>query len=277
MLKTKIGDQFGKLVVVSFPTGRPMAAGKANFLCACGNEKAIRLAHVIGGLTVSCGCVKRKLFVEAGQIFERIKVVDAEPVAVGKHLKVACVCSCGTEKLIGIAELLNGSTKSCGCMVIEKLVTMSLRHGGESSSLYSVWHTMKSRCSNPKAENFENYGGRGISICREWIDDFAAFRQWAESSGYTPALEIDRADVNGNYQPDNCRWVTSRVNGNNRRNNVLLTAFGETKTMSYWADDPRCAVTYSTLKQRISKARWSHEQAISEPSRKGFNGRSIQR
>ena len=268
MLKTKAGDVFGSLTVVSFEGGKPSALGKAEFLCACGKQKSIRLGHVTSGRTVSCGCAKRKNFVEVGQVFARLTVLSDIPVAYGVHLKVPCRCSCGVEKMIGIADLFSGGTKSCGCFSTDHLRAFSTKHGSEGTPLYSVWSGIKNRCLNPGTDGFHCYGGRGISICPEWLNDFTQFKTWALVSGYRDDLQIDRADVNGDYTPSNCRWVTSKVNGNNRRNNVLLTAFGETKTMSEWADDPICAVMYSTLRQRIYKSRWPHEKSITEPSRR---------
>jgi hypothetical protein len=164
-------------------------------------------------------------------------------------------------------EVATGGIKSCGCLVVEQVRAMSLKHGDEGSPLYSKWHSLKMRCNNKNAENFHCYGGRGIVVCDAWESDFAAFRDWSLANGYKPELEIDRIDVNGNYEQSNCRWTTGLVNANNRRNNVMLTAFGETQTMSNWARDARCAVSYSTLKQRISKGRFTQEDAIQLPGR----------
>lgn len=268
MLKTKIGDRFANLVVEGFEGEKPNALKKANFLCDCGKRKSIRLSHVTSGRTVSCGCAKRKHFVEAGQVFARLTVMSPDIARLKGHTVVLCACECGVEKRVDISDLVSGAVLSCGCYRNDKLRAASTIHDGEGTPLYSVWHGMKNRCLNPGVDGYHCYGGRGISVCAEWLDDFGAFREWAESSGYSPTLQIDREDVNGNYTPSNCRWVTSKVNGNNRRNNVLLTAFGETKTMSMWADDPACAVSYSTLKQRIYKGKWPHELAISEPPRR---------
>lgn len=257
------GLKYGMLTVVSIHhNGREK---RAICICECGKQKDIRLNHVVKGNTVSCGCVKRKHAVEPGKRYGRLIVQSLEYQAVKGHLKVPTICDCGQEKMVGVVELATGKTKSCGCLIIDKLVAMSTTHGGEGSALYSVWHTMKSRCLNPSTDSFKSYGGRGITICPEWLNDFAAFRDWAESNGYRSGLQIDRRDVNGNYTPDNCRWLTPRANGNNRRNNVMLTAFGEIKTMSQWSDDPRCAVSYATLKERVGRRHWDHEKAIKEP------------
>lgn len=139
-------------------------------------------------------------------------------------------------------------------------------HGESGTLLYGVWHTMRSRCSLPTNTRYAYYGARGIRVCSEWDESFVVFRDWAVANGYRPGLVIDRKDTYGNYEPSNCRWVTQKINLNNRRTNHRLTAFGETKTLSEWSEDPRCMVTYTTLKRR-SHAGWSPERAITMAAR----------
>lgn len=258
--------KFGRLEVLStYYNGKvTMALCK----CECGVEKTIRFAHVRNGITVSCGCIKRKHSVEAGQRFGRLVVESLDYSREHHHLKVPVICDCGTKKTVGVAELANGVTKSCGCLVIEQVTALSYKHGGEGTVLYSIWRGMKSRCANKNTENYKTYGGRGISVCDEWDGNFQPFKQWAESHGYEKGLQIDRIDVNGNYCPENCRWVTPKINGNNRRDNVVLTAFGEQKTMKNWSEDSRCVVSYSTLRSRISVKKWPAFEAITTPTRK---------
>lgn len=260
---TAIGSKFGSLTILDVIREKGIKVALCR--CDCGVEKKVRFQRVTAGATVSCGCIRRKHSVLVGEKYGRLTVLSLDYKIVKDHLKVPVLCDCGTRKLVGVSEMATGKTKSCGCIGVEMLVDMSRTHGGDKTPLYSVWHTMKNRCLNPSTDSFENYGGRGIKICAEWMEDFAAFRSWAEGSGYKAGLQIDREAVNGNYEPGNCRWVTPKVQGNNRRNNVLLTAFGETKTMSQWADDPRCAVGYTTLKERVGRQAWPHAAAISEP------------
>lgn len=261
-----IGSKYGRLEILSVESigGKKVALCR----CECGVEKQIRLERVRNGVTVSCGCVKRKHSVEVGQRFGRLTVLSLDYSREHGHLKVPVVCECGTKKTVGVAELSGGVTKSCGCLVIEQVTSLAYKHGGEGSVLYSVWHGMKVRCSNKNSQNYKIYGGRGISVCKEWTESFGSFRDWAEVNGYGKGLQIDRIDVNGNYEPSNCRWVTPKVNGNNRRDNVLMTAFGETMTMKMWSEDERCVVDYRALKQRVSKSKWPHDLAITTPSRK---------
>lgn len=137
-------------------------------------------------------------------------------------------------------------------------------------ALDSVWNQMKQRCGNPNNEKYPLYGARGIRV---EFADYAEFKTWALSSGYAPGLSIDRIDNDGNYTPSNCRWATPQQQSNNRRSNVLLTAFGETKTVAEWVDDPRCSVTYTALIQRVRRAGWAPEEAVSTPAQSNGGAR----
>jgi hypothetical protein len=114
--------------------------------------------------------------------------------------------------------LISGDTKSCGCLQKEIAKATFTRHGKWSSRLHVIWSSMKTRCYNQKHSKCKYYGGRGISICDEWLRDFQAFFDWAMANGYRDDLTIDRIDVNGKYCPDNCRWITIAEQQKNKRN-----------------------------------------------------------
>lgn len=121
---------------------------------------------------------------------------------------------------------------------------------------------MKRRCLIPHSQYYYLYGGRGITICNEWMNSFKAFESWALSNGYKNELTLDRIDPNGNYCPENCRWIANAEQQRNRRDNVRITAFGETKCQGEWERDIRCKVSYQQLNRRIKKG-WSPEVAMS--------------
>lgn len=147
-----------------------------------------------------------------------------------KHRRILwkCVCECGTEREVVGESLVNGVSKSCGCYNVEQIIDRSTTHGCTNERLYIIWKNMKSRCYNKNNNAYEYYGGRGIVACDEWKDSFANFREWAISHGYTDELTIDRIDVNGNYEPSNCRWSTMKEQANNTRRTKYVNYNGKT-------------------------------------------------
>ncbi len=169
-----------------------------------------------------------------------------------------CKCDCGKNVLVRGCNLKSGATTSCGCERI--LHPNRYVHGMKGSRLYSIWKGMKTRCFNENDASYPDYGGRGITLCDEWENDFLAFYTWSVNNGYNERLSIDRINNNGNYCPDNCRWADRETQGNNQRTNHLLTYGGETLTMSQWAK--KTGIGYYKLKDRIDKLHWSTERAL---------------
>lgn len=125
--------------------------------------------------------------------------------------------------------------------------------------LHAIWRHIKYRCLNKEHYAYKDYGGRGVSLCDEW-QKFEPFYDWAMANGYSNKLTIDRVDVDGNYEPTNCRWATWKEQGNNRRNNVRLTLNGQTKTMSEWSDD--IGISAQCLFRRINVSKLPLEVAL---------------
>lgn len=194
-------------------------------------------------------------------ILEIISAVEYRETA-GKNRPHCCVrCLCGSEYEVLCFNLSDKST--CSACLGRKNSTI---HGHSKRPIFRRYLKIIERCYNPKCPAFHNYGGRGILVCDEWRADYLAFENWAFSNGYEPHLEIDRIDNNKGYSPENCRWVTSIVNARNKRLTVRLTLAGETKSAADWAEDPRCAVSETTLTARIRYG-WDHVKAILTPAR----------
>lgn len=166
------------------------------------------------------------------------------------------ICNCGNKKVINIYNVERGAVKSCGCYFKEH--PSHTIHGGRGTRLYHIWKSIRERCNTPTSTIYKNYGGRGIKICKEW-DDFKVFREWALTHGYNDSLTIDRIDVNGNYEPNNCRWVTYKKQANNKRNNRYIEYRGQVKTMTEWAE--LYNIKLATLWARLNRG-WSIEKAL---------------
>lgn len=138
----------------------------------------------------------------------------------------------------------------------------NLKHGYAGNNrcrLYNTWLNIKQRCNNPTNTRYKNYGGRGIKVCEEWANNFISFKNWAIKNNYNDNLTIDRIDVNGNYEPSNCRWISNKTQQNNRTNNRIIEFNGEKKTLKEWSETLN--IKYNTLQKRLNKG-WAIEVAL---------------
>lgn len=148
-----------------------------------------------------------------------------------------CRCDCGELRLVEGRGLRKGLTRSCGCFQRENTSLIHTQHGyANKERLYHTWRGMIRRTTWEGSPDYKHYGGRGIKVCDEWAKDYEAFRKWAMANGYYDNLTIDRIDVNGDYKPDNCRWVTQKKQTRNKRTNRILTYKGETMCVADWSD-----------------------------------------
>ena len=203
-----------------------------------------------------------------GQKFGKLTVI--EYAGTNKHGGALwlCQCECGNRKIVPSRSLVTGHSKSCGCIqetIKQNLGNLNRKHGLSKTKLHYIWSTMKSRCNCPTCKKYKIYGARGIKVCQEWLDDFINFYNWAINNGYSNGLTIDRIDVNGNYEPSNCRWADAKQQSRNRRTNRYI----------YYKGKKYCAVELAetigmnvvTLKKRLNNG-LSVEEAITKPIRK---------
>lgn len=134
-----------------------------------------------------------------------------------------CECECGNKKEVERNRLTTGNTKSCGCLEHETKVKMHTKHGMAKTRLWNIWCGMKDRCYRKNNQDYSHYGGRGITVCEEWREDFQKFSDWSMANGYAENLTIDRINTDGNYEPSNCRWATRKEQTRNRRNTVKIS------------------------------------------------------
>lgn len=203
----------------------------------------------------------------SGQEFGRLRAVKRIGTGEYGHVIWLCQCECGDTKKVTYSHLVNGDTKSCGCLRREEAKKKFTKHGGwangEPSRLWSIWHDIRQRCYNPNREAYRLYGGKGIKVCEEWREGFTKFRKWAKNNGYSEDLTIDRIDGDGDYCPENCRWATRKQQARNRtKGNNFVTYNGETKTIAGWAE--KLNLPYYTLYQRLENLGWSVERAFTE-------------
>lgn len=193
-----------------------------------------------------------------GQKYGRLTVTGF--VHKGKKWYWECICECGNSIITQAYLVRNGHTSSCGCLQRERASEASLVHGQTNSRLYRIYNGMKNRCYNQKQQSYENYGGRGITICEEWLKSFTAFEEWSLSHGYADDLSIDRIDNNGDYSPKNCRWVTRTEQNENTRRNHLVTIGDRTQPLSAWVRER--GLNYHTVSFRIHQKHMTPGQAL---------------
>ena len=196
-----------------------------------------------------------------GREYGRLKVLQRAENRAGR-VCWRCLCECGTIKDIPAKTLLNGTAQSCGCLQKERASEANGKHRMRKTRLYEIWYGIKRRCEDQNREAYKDYGGRGIIVCPEWRDSFEAFRDWALANGYQEGLTIDRINVNGGYEPENCRWITMEQQQRNRTNSRFLTFNGETHTLAEWAEIT--GIRWGTIKARLNSG-WTTERTLTEP------------
>lgn len=171
-----------------------------------------------------------------------------------------CRCDCGNEVVAQGCIVRSGHTTSCGCYQKEKASEANLTHGMTRSRLYRIYNAAKNRCYNSGQPNYENYGGRGIRMCEEWLNSFDSFKDWALSTGYDDDLTLEREDVNGMYCPENCRWATRAEQSRNTRRNHLYTHNGRTQILTDWCAE--LGLNFHTVEYKIHQKGMTTGQAL---------------
>lgn len=235
------GRRFGRWTVLHMGTRSKDNRITWSCKCDCGTIRDVLTHGLLGGESKSCGCyvsdkMKGKYKDITGQRFGKLVVnSDGKKKSNGdkRGLLWLCKCDCGNEVWVSGASLRTGNTKSCGCLHMKQLEEIDrtkishAKHGatdknGHCERLYNVWKGMKNRCNRKNGDSYKYYGARGITVCDEWINDYAEFRRWALENGYDEnaphgKCTIDRINNNGNYEPNNCRFVSMKEQNANKR------------------------------------------------------------
>ena len=198
-----------------------------------------------------------KLIDLTSQTFGKLKVLKRAENR-DKRVFWLCKCECGNIKEVSAYNLKSGKIKSCGCLKNYG----NLKHGLSKSHLYKTWQKMKNRCYNKNNKDYKYCGAVGIKVCKEWINDFQNFYDWAKNNGYKQDLFIDRIDKSKNYEPSNCRFVTRYEQSRNKSSNKYITFNGKTMTVTDWSLSLGLGI--DTVARRLREG-WSVERALTEP------------
>ena len=205
-----------------------------------------------------------KLIDLTGKRFGRLTVLSRAENSKDDKAKWLCRCDCGNTCIVYGISLRRGHTHSCGCLRGDRNKERST-HGMSKTRLYGVWNNMKRRCCDPTTKSFKDYGGKGIKVCDEWLEP-EPFFDWAKASGYAEGLTIERIDVNGNYEPSNCKWITKAEQAWNKTNSFMVEIDGESKCLHQWCDE--MGISYHTVYARMKRLGWDAKKALTTPPRK---------
>lgn len=268
-----VGNRYGTLTVVSLNEERSKNGTLHwNCICDCGEKVVMSGGNLKTRNKTHRGCKLRDKpynYIDiTGRRFGRLialSMVDGE----GKNQQWLCKCDCGNLKTVSKAALLSGKTKSCGCLLEEtRHNPKRITHGETKTKLYQKYRGMLGRCS-PTYHGASNYYDRGIRVCDEWRGEngFLNFKKWSLENGFDETkpwteMTLDRIDVNGNYEPSNCRWTDSKTQCNNMRTNIIIAYNGETKTLKQWSET--LGLNYGMIRARHQRG-WTVPELFAEP------------
>lgn len=262
----EINDRFGKLTVIDKAddyivpsTGYSLKKWKC--ICDCGKETIVFGTHLLSGYTKSC---RHCNDIQIGDKFGRLTIIcksnnDYIDPKYGRHFpRWYCICDCGKEIDVRDDMLKSKKARSCGCLNRDIAKVVNTKHELCNTRIYSEYSNMRQRCCNINNPEYKNYGGRGIKICSEWLDKengFINFYNWSISNGYKDNLSIDRINVDGNYEPSNCRWIPKKYQAYNKKDTIKIFFNGEYYALPQIADI--LGIKYSLLKSRLKSNNWN--------------------
>lgn len=262
-IKDLTGKKFGKLVVLEYVEKNDKGQHLWKCKCECGNTVIKNGKLLQNGHIKSCGCMQKAKDL-TGMTFGNLTAIK-KTQRKNRNTLWLCKCKCGNEVECYQYNLQRGTSTSCGCLRSFYAKQSRNCHGESKGTLYKKWSSIKARCYNEKSPNYRNYGGRGIKMCDDWLE-FWTFREWAYENGYSEKLTLERIDVNGDYKPENCTWITMEEQQNNKRRSVFIEYNGYRKTVSQWARE--VGISKEALMYRY-KAGWTAEECLFGKDSKG--------
>lgn len=266
--------QFGRLRATEYCGTDANKKSLWKCLCECGKTKIVTAQDLLRGDTKSCGCLHKELshsrISVVGTRFGRLVVTSDAPDRNGRRYE-NCQCDCGKQVCVAFASLRRGLTQSCGCLQLERNSETHKTHGCSKDRRLRILYGMNSRCSNPKHPRYKDYGGRGVKVDHSWnlkTNPERAAENWlkfCDESGYVDGLTIERKNVNGDYCPENCTWVTGEEQARNTRANVKY----EGLTQEEWSR--KLGVNHSSIWNMRKRNNWSLGDAVRYYLDKGKN------
>lgn len=234
-------------------------------VCDCGNETVVLGGSL--GITKSCGCLKHVKRFEDLSGYENDDIIVLSFCEKTDKNAYYWNCKCKHCGKIIRREAMNikRGLATCKCKHYDRVSIARSKHGRDTE-IYSKWCGMKTRCFNKNDLHYKDYGGRGITICQEWLD-FDKFYDWSLCNGWQKGYSIERKDVNGNYSPDNCCWIPLREQAKNKRNTIYADLNGETKRVKEWCEI--LGLNYKTVYNRINQCGMTPEQALTYKGKRG--------
>ena len=226
------GMKFGNLTVIKYVAKDEKGYHLWECKCDCGNTVVKKGKLLKNGKVKSCGCIHKAKNL-TGMKFGNLTVIKKTKRKNRNNIWL-CKCDCGKFVECYQYNLERGTSTSCGCLRSFYAKQTRKLKGKSTGSFYKKWFSIKTRCYNKNTPSYKNYGGRGIKMCDDWLD-FLKFEEWALKNGYSDGLTLERIDVNGDYCPENCKWIPMSEQQSNKRTNVFIEYNGYKKTISQWA------------------------------------------
>jgi hypothetical protein len=230
------GDKFNMLTFLSATDKRSDRKVIGLFKCDCGKTTEKKISNVVRGKVKSCGCFQSSKITANLAKMKNCKfgnlTFTGDTKIVNKRRIGLFRCECGNFTELRTDSVFNGSINSCGCLKRNLFGLSSVDY----EKLFDVWQNMKNRCYNESSERYYTYGARGISVCEEWKDNFHAFAEWAVKNGWKPSLSIERKDLDEDYCPDNCTFITMKEQARNKTNNVRVIVDGVDRCIAEWCE-----------------------------------------